>query len=66
MAEAEQASCNQIAANLAELDEDEMVARVQRANYERDAAQEAYDRLYQWVHHQQSGGSHALQWQMVA
>ncbi len=48
MAEAEQASCDQLAASLAELDEEEMAARVQRATQERDAAQEAHDRWIPW------------------
>lgn len=44
LAEAEQANCDQLAAGLAELDEEEMAARVARATAERDAAQEAHDR----------------------
>lgn len=44
LAEAEQASCDQLQASLAELDEAEMAARVERATRERDEAQEAHDR----------------------
>ena len=46
---AEQANCEQLAASLAEVDEEGMRAKVKQASEERDAAQAALNRCSCWA-----------------